>query len=100
MRNTTYVPEAERDSLARELAHDPPLALYGGADGLDLIRRFVPEAARRLRPGGWLALEIGIHQDRQVEALLASAGLTGILTLKDLSGISRFPTARKATSEK
>ncbi len=97
--NLPYVPETERESLARELAHDPALALFGGPDGLDVIRRFVPEAARRLRPGGWLALEIGIHQDRQVETLLASAGLTGILTLKDLSGISRFPTGRRKSEK-
>lgn len=93
--NLPYVPETDRASLSREVAHDPDLALFGGPDGLDVIRRFVPAAAQRLRPGGWLALEIGIHQHRAVEALLRDAGLTDILTLKDLSGIPRFPTARR-----
>jgi release factor glutamine methyltransferase len=92
--NLPYVPETDRPTLAKELAHDPDLALFSGPDGLDLIRRFIPEAAKRLNPGGWLALEIGIHQSNEVEALLRAASLTGVLTLKDLSGIPRFPTGR------
>lgn len=95
--NLPYVPETDRPTLSREVAHDPALALFSGADGLDLIRRFIPEAARRLRLGGWLALEIGIHQAAEVEALLKSASLTGVLTIKDLSGIPRFPVARRAS---
>lgn len=94
--NLPYVPETDRPTLSREVQHDPDLALFGGPDGLDVIRRFVPEAAKRLLPGGWLALEIGIDQAPQTEALLRSAGLTDLLTLKDLSGIARFPTARRS----
>ncbi|MCW1922966.1 peptide chain release factor N(5)-glutamine methyltransferase [Luteolibacter arcticus] len=93
--NLPYVPETDRPGLAKELAHDPDLALFGGPDGMDLIRRFIPEAAKRLNPGGWLALEIGIHQSGEVESLLHAASLTGVLTLKDLSGIPRFPVARR-----
>jgi release factor glutamine methyltransferase len=96
--NLPYVPETDRPTLARELAHDPDLALFGGQDGLDVIRRFIPEAANRLNPGGWLALEIGIHQSDEVEALLRAASLTDVLTLKDLSGIPRFPVARFGAS--
>ena len=92
--NLPYVPDGE--DLAREVRHDPDLALFGGKDGLDLIRRFIPEASERLRSGGWLALEIGIDQAAEVERLLGAAGLTDVLTLKDLSGIPRFPIARKA----
>ncbi|MCW1912237.1 peptide chain release factor N(5)-glutamine methyltransferase [Luteolibacter sp. GHJ8] len=94
--NLPYVPEADRNSLAKELAYDPDLALFGGPDGMDLIRRFVPEAANRLLPGGWLALEIGIDQAAETESLLRAAGLTDIRTIKDLSGIARFPVARRA----
>lgn len=96
--NLPYVPESDRPTLARELAHDPELALFGGPDGLDVIRRFVPEAARRLHPGGWLALEIGIDQSDEVESLLRSASLSDVLTHKDLSGIPRFPVARRGDS--
>ncbi len=92
--NLPYVPDAEE--LAPEVRHDPALALFGGADGMGLIRRFVPEAAKRLTPGGWLALEIGHNQSAETEKLLHAASLTDVLTLKDLSGIPRFPIARKA----
>lgn len=91
--NLPYVPEDEE--LAPEVRHDPALALFGGKDGLDVIRRFIPEAATRLRSGAWLALEIGHDQSAAVERMLTDAGLTDVLTLKDLSGIPRFPIARK-----
>jgi release factor glutamine methyltransferase len=94
--NLPYVPEADRVTLAKELAHDPALALFGGADGMEVIRRFVPEAARRLLPGGWLALEIGIDQAAETESLLRAAGLIDIRTIKDISGVARFPVARRA----
>ncbi len=92
--NLPYVPEGEK--LAPEVRHDPALALFGGKDGLDVIRRFIPEAAKRLKPGGCLALEIGHDQSAEVGRLLGAAGLTDVLTLNDLSGIPRFPIARKA----
>jgi release factor glutamine methyltransferase len=93
--NLPYVPENDRPTLSREVAHDPDLALFGGPDGLAVIRRFVPAAKDHLAPGGWLALEIGIDQSAEVEALLRAASLTDVLTLKDLSGIPRFPVGRK-----
>jgi release factor glutamine methyltransferase len=94
--NLPYVPERDRGTLAPELAHDPALALFGGPDGMDLIRRFVPEAASRLHPGGWLALEIGIDQAAESESLLHAAGFADVRTIKDLSGVARFPVARRA----
>jgi release factor glutamine methyltransferase len=92
--NLPYVPESDRPTLSKEVAHDPDLALFSGPDGLDLIRRFIPQAKDHLNPGGWLSLEIGIHQSAEVESLLHAASLTDVLTLKDLSGIPRFPVGR------
>ncbi len=94
--NLPYVPETDRPGLSREVSHDPDLALFGGPDGLDVIRRFVPAARDHLNPGGWLALEIGIHQSTEVESLLRAAALNDVRTLKDLSGVPRFPVGRKA----
>jgi release factor glutamine methyltransferase len=93
--NLPYIPESDRPTLSKEVAHDPDLALFSGPDGLDLIRRFVPAAKDHLATGGWLALEIGIHQSTEVESLLRAASLSDVLTLKDLSGIPRFPVGRK-----
>lgn len=91
--NLPYVPETERASLAREVRHDPELALFSGPDGLDLIRRFIPDAARHLNPGAWIALEIGHGQSTHVSSLLQAAAFSHIEVKTDLSGIPRFPKA-------
>lgn len=93
--NLPYVPEGDRQTMAKELEHDPDLALFSGADGLDLLRRFIPEAYEKIHPGGWLALEIGHDQSAEVRKLLEAAGFTDITIKSDLSGIERFPAARK-----
>ena len=93
--NLPYVPEAERATMAREVLHDPALALFSGADGLDLIRRFIPDAFRHLKPGGWLVLEIGHDQASQVAGFLQASSFTAIEVKTDLSGIARFPFARR-----
>ena len=93
--NLPYIPESEKTKLSPEVGHDPDLALYSGVDGLALIRLFVKEAFSRLKPNGLVAMEIGIHQHKQVENLLADAGFSAIDTGRDLNGIPRFPMARK-----
>ena len=93
--NLPYVPESERATMAREVLHDPALALFSGADGLDLIRRFVPEAFQHLKPGGWLAMEIGHDQASQVAGFLQASGFAEIEVKTDLSGVARFPFAKR-----
>jgi len=93
--NLPYVPEAERATISREVMHDPVLALFSGPDGLDLIRRFIPEAFHRLKPGGWLVLEIGHDQASQVAEILQTSAFTAIEVKTDLSGIARFPFAKR-----
>lgn len=93
--NLPYVPESERATMAREVLHDPALALFSGADGLDLIRRFIPDAFPRLNPGGWLVLEIGHDQASQVAGFLQASSFTAIDVKTDLSGVARFPFARR-----
>lgn len=92
--NLPYVPEGEAAEMARELRHDPALALFSGADGLDLLRRFVPESFAFLKPAGLLALEIGHDQASQLRDSLESSGFREIEIRTDLSGIARFPFAR------
>lgn len=93
--NLPYVPETDRPSLAPELAYDPDLALFGGQDGLDIIRTFLQEALSHLNSGGIIALEIGINQHEEVEKLLSLHGFTHVRTHQDLCGVYRFPTAAK-----
>ena len=93
--NLPYVPDSDRATMAREVLHDPALALFSGADGLDLIRRFIPEAFPRLKPGGWLVLEIGHDQASQVSGMLESSSFTAIEVKTDLSGVPRFPFAKR-----
>ncbi len=57
--NPPYVPEQQRDELPAEYAHEPGLALYSGADGLDSPRRILQDAAGYLSADGLLALEVG-----------------------------------------
>lgn len=92
--NLPYVPAGEASGMARELGHDPALALFSGEDGMDLLRRFVPDCVNFLKPGGMVALEIGHDQASQVRRLLESSGFQDIAVRTDLSGIARFPFAK------
>jgi release factor glutamine methyltransferase len=70
-----YVPTAELRFLPADVQrHEPRLALDGGADGLDVVRRVVEAGAWLLRPGGWLLVEVGADQDRALGPTLAACG--------------------------
>jgi release factor glutamine methyltransferase len=92
--NLPYVPSAEIAKLSREVRHDPPLALDGGEDGLDVIRRFAGEAPSNLKPGGNVFLEIGISQAGMVVDILEKEKFRDISVEKDYQGIERFVIAR------
>ena len=87
--NLPYVPSAEIERLAPEVQQEPRLALDGGADGLDLVRRLVAAAPARLAPGGGLLLEVGAGQADAVATLLSESGATQIRRHADLAGIDR-----------
>lgn len=69
---------------------EPQLALDGGADGLDLIRPLVDQAARVLNPGGGLFLEIGYDQGEAVFQCLEKSGFRHVEIIKDLAGHDRI----------
>ena len=94
--NLPYIPTQEISTLSAEVQHDPPSALDGGDDGLDLVRRLIKQAKQRLLPDGLIALEIGIDQAQKGVDLLASEGYKNILIRQDLSGVDRFLLANKA----
>jgi ribosomal protein L3 glutamine methyltransferase len=64
--NPPYVGAAAMRRLPPEYRHEPEMALAAGRDGLDLVRRILAEAARHLKPGGWLVMEVG-HCRTRVE---------------------------------
>jgi release factor glutamine methyltransferase len=88
--NPPYIPSPELASLPVTVRNfEPRLALEGGPDGLDLVRRIVTEAPGHLLSGGVLAMEVGFGQAPAVEALFIEAGLTAVERRKDLGGIER-----------
>lgn len=94
--NPPYITEKDMDALAPEVKDfEPRQALYGGSDGMDMIRRIISEATAYLAPGGLLLMEIGYDQSEATTELTeASAGYSHTEILKDYAGISRILKAR------
>ena len=89
-----YIESAALKDLEPEVAlYDPRLALDGGPDGLAAYRLLVPQAAGVLAPNGWLVLEIGLGQERQVCALLSASGLEKQVRHPGLNGRVRAISA-------
>ena len=93
--NPPYVPDDA--VLPREVAeHDPPLALWGGPDGLDVVRGMLSVAARLLHPGGWLGIEHADQQGGSLPAVVRAHGaFDEVEDHPDLAGRPRFTTARR-----
>lgn len=91
--NPPYIPlgAIPRDPEVR--LHDPEAALYGGEDGLDVIRAISNRAAGLLRPGGALVLEHGELQGAAIRRLLTADGWRAAATHRDLLGRDRATTA-------
>jgi len=67
--NLPYIPDSEKDKLQPEVAkYDPALALFGGADGLDLVRKLLQQTENSLKPGASILLEIGSEQGEMLKA--------------------------------
>lgn len=99
--NPPYIPAEVIDGLMPDVKDfEPRLALDGGADGLDIYRRLIPQAAEHLAPGGVLLLEIGFDQGETVPDLCRQAGLGNIAVLKDLAGLDRVVRAERIFAEK
>lgn len=91
--NPPYVRNEDRKTLSREVRREPELALFAGEDGLDVYRRLIPAAARVLRRGGLLALELGY--DSLPGVLMLLEGWDDVETRPDLAGITRIALARR-----
>ncbi len=92
--NPPYVPSTDGPGLQREVRdYEPHVALFAGPTGLEIYERLIADAARVLRPGGWLLLELGYNSLDSVRAML-QRGWTGITVIPDLAGFPRVLAAR------
>ena len=95
--NPPYVADHYEQAMVPEVSHyEPHVALFGGRDGLRDVRELARQSVERLRPGGWLVMEMGDAQDDAVRRLIADiADLTLIRVRDDLQGIPRVAISRR-----
>lgn len=93
--NPPYI--AEEEVLEPQVAnYEPRSALYAGPTGLEIYERLIPQAARVLKAGGWLMLEIGYGQSSAVQNLML--GWAGVTLVNDLQGIPRVVLGQKQSA--
>ena len=92
--NLPYISTQDRHTLSREVLHDPKIALFAGERGDELVRELIDQAPTRLRPGGMLALEIGLGQGHALLSVLTEKNYRDICSKNDYNGVTRFLFAR------
>ncbi|NUS73306.1 MAG: peptide chain release factor N(5)-glutamine methyltransferase [Corynebacteriales bacterium] len=91
--NPPYIPLGS--SVAHEVHHDPAHALWGGVDGLDVVRGVIVTASRLLKPGGWFGFEHGEQHTFAAAELLDAQEWTSVDHLDDLTGRPRFTIGQR-----
>jgi len=92
--NPPYIGRNEKETLQREVReHEPELALYGGEEGYELYAELIAQAARHLKPGGLLVLELGHNSLPAVQPLLDLPNWANVGVTDDLAGIPRVIAA-------
>ncbi len=92
--NPPYVATGDPHLDQGDLRFEPAMALACDGNGLDLIKRLIEQAAKRLASGGWLIIEHGHEQGEPVAKLFQHAGFGQIETATDLAGLPRLTLAR------
>jgi release factor glutamine methyltransferase len=94
--NPPYVAAGSRTALQPEVRNfEPETALFGGADGLEIIRRLVSDAPACLNPDGYLMFEFGDGQEADVSELISASSRLRMVDVKcDLQGIERIAITR------
>ncbi len=93
--NPPYVSEDEYSGLAPEIKEfEPADAVSDGSDGMTFFKKLSESAPAFLRDGGWVFVETGFGQAKEVEKLFADRGWRELLVKKDLSNIDRVVKAR------
>jgi release factor glutamine methyltransferase len=95
--NPPYVGECEADKVQAQVRKfEPHMAVFGGPEGGELIRKLIAQSQRVLKPGGRLLMEIGYTQSAMLEELLR--GWSDVHFVPDLQGIPRVAVGRKGHS--
>lgn len=93
--NPPYIPTEEIEKLQSEVRfHDPFMALDGKEDGLYFYRIIAKNAGEYLKPGGFLACEIGCDQGEDVKKMFESCGFSDVKVIKDLAGLDRVVSGK------
>lgn len=92
--NPPYIEDQDPHLSQGDLRFEPITALASGTDGLNDIRTIITQAPAHLKPNGWLMLEHGYNQAKQVAQLLTQAGFSQIKHQLDLTGIQRVTYAQ------
>lgn len=100
--NPPYISEAEYATLAREVTlYEPREALVAGPDGTEFHRRIAEGAREKLKPGGWLLMEMGAEQRAALTAILEETKIFDDIRFRaDLAGLDRVVIARRVTNER
>ncbi len=93
--NPPYVSDEQLAILAKEISFEPRSALAAGRDGLNFYRRIIKNSTRYLKPGGLLALELGIHQASAVKLMLEDKNFKVLKLINDYNSIPRVILAKK-----
>ena len=93
--NPPYIPDEMIPIYPEVHLHDPAMALYGGSDGLDLVRKVASRALELVRPGGKLVIEHADMQGASVRQVLLDYGWQNVETGKDLAGRDRMVSASR-----
>ena len=93
--NPPYVTDGEMGQLAPEVLREPAMALRADHEGLAFYEHIAPAYLPALRPGGWLAVEIGWRQGAAVQAIFRAAGYGTVACIPDLEGRDRVTVGQK-----
>ena len=91
--NPPYIATSVIPTLEKQVQYEPVLALDGGADGLDFVRKIASEASGHLVPGGIVLMEIGYDQGKEARAIFKKEGYREISVIKDLEDCDRVVKA-------
>lgn len=94
--NPPYVRDGDKPALARDVRHEPDVALFGGPDGLRDVAGALDAASEKLTPGGWFVMEFGYGQEDDVQRLIDERSALRLDHIRnDLQGIARTAIIQK-----